>query len=127
MVSLRSIAARIKVLKGLSTDVSVADLLGMKRNTFSQRMYRNSIPVEDLLTFCQTERIDVRWLFFGEGAPFPGEAAEDLTMYADEDIKAVAEMMMEMSPEGRRDARRHIEKEKLFEKLLKEKEASSDR
>lgn len=58
---------RIKNFKGLKSDISVAETLGMTQSTFAERKRRGSIPYEELIIFCDKEGISLNWLLTGEG------------------------------------------------------------
>ncbi len=67
MKTFSEIIESLKILRTLSTDDEVADLLGIKHKTLSSRKRRNSIPYEELIAFCTKEKIPLELLLTGEG------------------------------------------------------------
>lgn len=63
------ILQRFKLLMGLETDTEVANVLGLKQSTFSERKKRNSFPVKALKTFVENDKEkrikDLRWVLTG--------------------------------------------------------------
>lgn len=49
----------IKELKRLKTDIEVAELLGIKPKTLATAKIRNSIPFEELISFCSREGVSL--------------------------------------------------------------------
>jgi hypothetical protein len=66
MHSFSEIMDIIKKLKGLNNDYEVAKLLNIKQNTISAKKSRNSIPYEEIITFCHKENISLDELLTGE-------------------------------------------------------------
>lgn len=52
----------IKRIKNLKTDIDVAQVLKIKPKTFATAKVRNSIPFEELFSFCRKEGIDFDYL-----------------------------------------------------------------
>lgn len=73
---LYDIIARIKSEKCLKTDAGVANLLGIQRTALAERKSRNSIPYEELVTFCDRENYSLDWLFTSEGPKYREERKE---------------------------------------------------
>lgn len=67
------ITERIKAYKSIRYDIDVAELLGMTQSAFAERKRRNSIPYEELIRFCDEEKIPYQWLFDG-GDYTPGSS-----------------------------------------------------
>lgn len=67
MKSFSEIIEIIKKLKGVTHDYEVAELLNIKQNTISVIKGRNSLPFEDIMTFCHKEGISLNWLLYNEG------------------------------------------------------------
>jgi hypothetical protein len=61
------IIEKIKNIKGLTLDYEVADLLGISKKAFAADKKRNSIPFEELSTFCSSGNISLNWLLYDEG------------------------------------------------------------
>jgi hypothetical protein len=61
------IIEKIKQIKGLRFDYEVGDLLGISKKAFAADKRRNSIPHEELSTFCRLENISSNWLLYNEG------------------------------------------------------------
>lgn len=66
MRTLAEIIEIIKSHKNFKEDAEVARLLNIKPKTFAAAKSRNSIPFEELITFCNQEGIDFSWLLTGQ-------------------------------------------------------------
>jgi hypothetical protein len=62
-----TIIDRIKAYKNLRYDIDVAELLGMTQSAFAERKRRNSIPYEEVMSFCEREGIPYGWIIDGRG------------------------------------------------------------
>jgi hypothetical protein len=58
---------RLKVLKGVSKDREIAELLVVKADTLSQWKNRNKIPFEVINNFCNLQNVSLNWVYFGKG------------------------------------------------------------
>ena len=67
MQSFSEIIERIKLLKNFSNDYQVAEVLGIKSKSMATAKMRNSMPYEELTSFCDKEKISLNWLLFGTG------------------------------------------------------------
>lgn len=56
----------IKALKGVKTDGEVAALLFMEPSNLTGHKHRNSVPLENVITFCQKEHISLDSMLSGE-------------------------------------------------------------
>ena len=72
MVDITTITDKIKELKGLKSDTAVAEVLKMNQSTFAERKRRNSIPYEEIISFCDREGISLDWLMLNRGMPKGG-------------------------------------------------------
>lgn len=84
----------LKSLKGLRNDADVAQLLGIKAKTLATMKARNSIPYEELTSFCSREGISLNWLLTGEGLINEPHKGIDLELMS-EVIQEVAEVFEE--------------------------------
>lgn len=62
---------RFKEAKNFSTDIELADFLGISKSTLSNWYKRNSIDYD--LLFSKCEQIDMNWLLSGEGSMLKGD------------------------------------------------------
>ncbi|MBI3755761.1 MAG: hypothetical protein HY265_06345 [Deltaproteobacteria bacterium] len=76
MKSMSEIIDTIRSLKNLSTDTEVALELGLKPKTLAVAKLRNSIPYNELITFCSKEKVVLDWLLTGEGKVGRGKPSE---------------------------------------------------
>lgn len=81
MRTMAEIIEAIKSLKNLPNDADVAILLGMKPKTMATAKARNSIPFEELTTFCNNEGISLNWLLTRMGEPSIKKVSEDKIMW----------------------------------------------
>lgn len=70
MLSLPEIIEIIKEKKELKKDKEVAKLLGIEAKQFATAKSRNSIPHEELTSFCNKEGWSLNWLLSGEGPQY---------------------------------------------------------
>ncbi len=81
MRTMAEIIGIIKSLKNVVNDSDVANLLGTKPKTLATAKTRNSIPFEELTTFCNKEGISLNWLLTDEGPMERGKVSEDQLMW----------------------------------------------
>lgn len=58
---------RAKKSLNINTDKDFAERIGMKPVAFNARKKANSLPFEELLLMADLEKLDVNWLFYGDG------------------------------------------------------------
>lgn len=68
MKSFSEIIERIKLIKNLSNDYQVAEVLEIRPKSMATAKMRNSIPYEELTSFCDKEGISLNWMLFGTGS-----------------------------------------------------------
>jgi phage repressor protein C with HTH and peptisase S24 domain len=66
MRTVNEILDEIKKLKGLKTDTELAGLFYVKPNTVSNWRKRNTLPYEQIITFCEKENVDIRNILLGK-------------------------------------------------------------
>jgi len=73
MLELKSIIDKLKVVLAKKTqksrkvfDKDVATALGIPQATFATMKSRNSVPYEEILSFCAKYKISINWLFFDQ-------------------------------------------------------------
>ena len=77
MKTFAEIIESLKALRDLSTDEEVAELLGIKHKTLASRKRRNSIPYEEVISFCRKEKVPMELLLTGEGPADKKEIPSD--------------------------------------------------
>lgn len=81
---------------------------------------------ESMIKICLHTKANLHWLLTGEGEMFRPESKDEgcIQINKNEDftIWAVVQMLKEMSEEQRQAILKHIEKEKLLQELLKERQ-----
>ena len=60
------ILQRIGVVKGHLRDKELAQMLGITAANFSDKKYRDAVPLKEIIFFCRKEYIDPMWLLFGD-------------------------------------------------------------
>lgn len=70
----RTIIERAKQALGLSSDIQLAEALGVSKSTLSNWKTRNTIDYDVLFSKC--ERVDLNWLIKGEDKPVAHQAEE---------------------------------------------------
>lgn len=86
------IIEKIKKIKGLKFDYEVANLLGISEKAFSADKKRNSIPLEELSTFCSLENIFLDELLTGKKMSVykePQETCSNIIKEASEDYPEI--------------------------------------
>jgi phage repressor protein C with HTH and peptisase S24 domain len=73
MLDIKSIIDRLKIViakkmqkSGKVFDKDVATALGIPQATFATMKSRNSVPYEEILSFCAKYKISINWLFFDQ-------------------------------------------------------------
>lgn len=73
MLDIKSIIDKLKVVLSKKTkksgkvfDKDVATALGIPQATFATMKSRNSVPYEEILSFCAKYKISINWLFFDQ-------------------------------------------------------------
>ncbi|MEA2028056.1 MAG: LexA family transcriptional regulator [Campylobacterota bacterium] len=73
MLELKSIIDKLKTVLAKKTqksgkvfDKDVATALGIPQATFATMKSRNSVPYEEILSFCAKYKISINWLFFDQ-------------------------------------------------------------
>mgnify|MGYP002725716131 CR=1 FL=1 len=78
MLHFKKIIEEVKRIENLNFDSEVADLLGIQADKFRMRKSRNSIPYEELATYCNIKNINFNWLMTGEGAVYIQETEKEM-------------------------------------------------
>ena len=100
MADFISIIDRIKNLKNLKTDSSVAECLNLNQSAFAERKRKGSIPYEELIAFCLKESVSIYWILTGDGQPLHIQGVkEPSVLYGsgldDQEIKEIVEFANE--------------------------------
>jgi len=90
-INVINIIDRIKRIKGLRTDASVADCLWISRANFAVYKLKGRIPYRYIVSFCEREKISANLIFWGRepktiDGELLGKAAEIMasnTIYKD--------------------------------------------
>lgn len=99
MKTFAEIIETIKSLKGIAGDGEVAVILDIKPKTLATSKLRNSIPFEELTSFCNKEKVSLNWLLTGEGEMKRGESpwivSDNVVAYnaGDADLKEICEWL----------------------------------
>ena len=67
MLNFSEIVDRIMRLENTSKKTDIANLLDSNTSKFSVWERRNTIPLENLLTYCRNRELSIHWLLTGEG------------------------------------------------------------
>jgi hypothetical protein len=84
MKSFSEIIETIKSVKRFSNDYQVAESLEIKSKSMATSKMRNSIPYEELTSFCDKEGISLNWLLFGTGPPMINPSVKDKQSFVDQ-------------------------------------------
>lgn len=107
-ITVREIFDQIKALKGVKTDKSVAELLGLRPGTLAEQKARDTIPYREIIRFCDREGVSLDDVFLGspadrvaEGAARYGAAKgrDEFVFVPEYDIAASAGHGAEIPPE----------------------------
>jgi len=63
---LKTVLAKKRQKNGKVFDKDVATALGIPQATFATMKSRNSVPYEEILSFCAKYKISINWLFFDQ-------------------------------------------------------------
>jgi len=53
---------KIKFIAKKNTSKDIANLLGLASSTFSEKKYKDQIPYEQVVKFCEKYDVDIAWL-----------------------------------------------------------------
>lgn len=65
-----AIMERLKQATRTSKDKEVAEMLGLSITSFSNRKRTSAVPFEEICKAAITRKLNINWLFTGDGAPF---------------------------------------------------------
>lgn len=118
--SFLKIVERIKQIKRLHSDTDVSKLLGMSVTALANRKYRDSIPYQEIISFCEEENISMAWLLTGKEPMQKGlnNQTEEAPPEAQSPTQQlIMEMVIGLSPERQKTILRIvIEQEELQRK-----------
>jgi hypothetical protein len=115
-ITFADIFKRFKGKVGVSKDYKVADLLGFKQSTFSQRKKDGSIPYEELVSYCQKHAVSLDELFNVKKTKALDFLSEDERKYADKTIKALRNHKTALAVKANLDALSEIPMDVVAEK-----------
>ena len=70
-IEIKKILDRLRVALAVTTDTELAEALGVKQNTISTWRTRGSLDFSLIISKC--DRIDLNWLFLGQGVAHRNE------------------------------------------------------
>jgi len=119
-----TIVDRIKQIKNLHSDTKVAELLGMSITALANRKYRDSIPYQELILFCESENISLKWLLAGEGDKKKANIMNPESAQSSPTQQLLVETISSLSPERQKTVLRlAIEQEELQRTEKQQREA----
>jgi len=65
-ITVSEVFDRIKAVKGVKTDKSVAELLGLRPGTLAEQKARDTIPYREIIAFCDREGLSLDDVFLGQ-------------------------------------------------------------
>jgi len=68
---------RLKSALGLSTDLDLANLLGMSSSNYANRKASKSIPFDLVIPLCESRSVSLDWVFTGAGSSVVGRKLEE--------------------------------------------------
>lgn len=105
------IIERVKKCLGLKTNIELATRLNIKQNTISAWKKRGNIDFPKIITACEATGVSMDWLLYGKGG--------ECVVSSNDPTEKIMKMLESMTEEQRRDVLKYIEKEKLWEELIK--------
>ena len=119
LLDVKKIIKRAKICLDLKTDTELANLLGVKQSTVSAWKRRGNIDLNKIITLCKNKGVSMDWLIYGEKTECPvcSEKSHDVE-------SKIMEMLESMTEEQRRDVLKYVEKEKLFDELIKNRKTA---
>lgn len=113
-LEVKKIIERVKVCLNLKTDIELANMLEIKQNTISAWRKRGNIDLPKIITLCEPTGVSMDWLIYGK----ENQCSTCSTTEHDATSK-IMDMLQSMTEEQKRDVLKYVEKEKLFEELMK--------
>ena len=105
------IIERVKKCLNVKTNIELSTRLNIKQNTISAWKKRGNIDFPKIITICETTGVSMDWLLYGKG--------EKCVPDANNPTEKIMTMLESMNDEQRRDVLKYVEKEKLWEELIK--------
>jgi hypothetical protein len=128
MTSFQGIINRIKQEIGTKNDYDVAEALEMKRSTLAERKSRDSIPLEEIIRFCDNKNLSYDWVLSGIGPKYRLESEDSLLkdssrehMVIDKYTKKILELLKDMDEDQKRSTLYYIDREKQLSELIKKR------
>ena len=105
------IIQRVKDVVGVKTNYELSELLEIKPNTISSWKKRGNIDLNKIISICEHYKVSTDWVLYGKG----GECVPA----ANDPTEKIMKMLESMTDEQRRDVLKYVEKEKLWEEVIK--------
>ena len=103
------IIERLKNVKGYLNDADLARDLGVLPKKLAVWKLRNTVPLEELITFCRQEKINLEWALTGEG-PSPEKKASPV-------ITKINKLLPDLDEHDLQTVLKYIEERKLLAKI----------
>ncbi|SMC69484.1 Bacteriophage CI repressor helix-turn-helix domain-containing protein [Desulfocicer vacuolatum DSM 3385] len=111
VLHVHNILMRVKLILNLKTDAELAKILEIKPTTISAWKRRGNIDLNKIITLCNPMNVSMDWLLYGKG--------EECIPAANDPTEKIIKMLESMTDEQRRDVLKYVEKEKLWEEVIK--------
>lgn len=108
-LDVQGIIDRAKQVLGISTDIELANLLGIKQNTVSSWKRRGNIDLVSIIKLCANVSTD--WLIHGIGSAECG-------METDRTTRMINTLLKDMDEEEKRSVLKNLEKDKFITEMM---------
>ncbi|OCL91375.1 helix-turn-helix domain-containing protein [Arcobacter porcinus] len=98
MENFEKVINKLKKALNVSTDKELAEKLNMKNNTFSERKRTSSLPHNEILSICITEKLDLNSIYtdntiLGKSINYKEEIINNLEIFDEKQIKYFYHLM----------------------------------
>lgn len=122
------IIERLKRVQGYQNDAELARDLGVPPKKLAVWKLRNTVPLEELTSFCRHHAYNLEWALTGEGSTKrqqPSEVQESGTDFEPQRklgpvTKKIDHILAEMTEDQRRDVLKYAQEKKLLAELIAE-------
>ena len=81
VINVAEVFDRIKLALSISKDADLARAFEEAPKKIGVWRHRNTVPYEELITFCRQNNLNFEWVFLGKGEMHRGEVSEPILPY----------------------------------------------
>jgi len=126
IIETSAIIERLKQARGHEKDAELARELGVPPKKLGVWKLRNTVPLEELTTFCRQFNYNLEWVLTGEGIKKnqPATVGESETPFeirrkVDRETRIINQMLEGMTDQQKAEVRKYCEMQESYEKMRK--------